>query len=100
MDFLYIITPPPISLTFNKMIKEIESCNNKINQYRNVDENKKKQIRDELKSDKEFMNREFREMFWIIPTSIAMDVTMATDPLIGAYSCWYAYYADKGKNIY
>lgn len=68
----------------NKMIKEIEGCNNKINQYKNADENKKKQIRDELKSDKELMNREFREMFWMIPASIAMGATIVTDPLIGA----------------
>ena len=68
----------------DKMIKQIEGCNNKIDQYRNADDNKKKQISDELKSDKEFMNREFREIFWIIPASIAMDVTIITNPLIGA----------------
>lgn len=67
----------------DKAIKEIEACNAKIEQYRKADDKEKDKIRNNLKHNKELVSKQIREMFWIIPASIAMGFTAAVDPIIG-----------------
>ena len=44
----------------DKMIKEIEGCNKKIEEYKGASKEDKEKIRDELKSNKELLAKEIR----------------------------------------
>lgn len=55
----------------DKMIKEIEGCNKKIEEYKGASKEDKEKIRDELKSNKELLAKEIREFLWIIPCAYA-----------------------------
>jgi hypothetical protein len=67
----------------DKMIHQIEECNRKIAKYKTAGKNEKNKIRKELESNKEVVARELREMFWIIPASVAMGWGGIINPILG-----------------
>lgn len=56
----------------DKMIKEIEDCNKKIEEYKGASKEDKEKIRDELKSNKELLAKMLREYLWILPCAFAV----------------------------
>lgn len=56
----------------DKMIKEIEGCNKKIEEYKNASKEEKDKIRDELKGNKELLAKMLREYLWILPCAFAV----------------------------
>ena len=65
------------------MIHQIEGCNRKIAKYKTADNKEKDRIRNDLKHNKELVAKEIREMFWLIPASVAVGATGMADPIIG-----------------
>lgn len=65
----------------DKMIREIENCNHKINKYRD-DPNKENE--DKLVKDKTYVQKIIKECFWLFPSAYAMGAAPVFSGLLGA----------------